>query len=295
MEIWIPITLSAAFFQNIRFLLQKQLTGTLSTLGVTFARFLFAAPLALVLAFALTRGAGWPEMPPVFWAFAVSGGIAQILATALVVHLFSLRNFAVGLTFSKTETVTTALLSALLLGEWLTPAAQGAILITVAGVAVMSAPPGVQWIQGMLSRAAGLGILAGAIFSMSSVGYRGAALSLSHGSFYTRAAVVLAMVTLLQSVLMALWLVWREPGQVQRVVSGWRRTALVGLFSALGSFGWFSAFALVNAAWVKALGQVEIVFNTLTSILVFGERLTAREALGITLVLVGALTLILTS
>ncbi len=294
MDFWVPITVAAAFFQNIRFLLQKRLTDRLSTLGVTFARFLFAAPLALVLALTLTwQGAGWPHMPPSFWAFAIMGAISQIVATALVVTLFSLRNFAVGITFSKTETVMTVIASLLILGEGLPPSALFAILITVFGLVVMSAPAGTALLQGLLSRAAILGILSGAIFSLSSVGYRGAALALGSGSFLERAAVTLAVVTMFQSVVMALWLWWREPGEVSRVCAGWRGTGLVGLFSFLGSLGWFSAFALVNAAYVKALGQIEIVFTTLTSIFVFGEKITFREGLGIALIIGGTVLLIL--
>ena len=50
MELWIPFTIAAAFFQNLRFMLQKHLKATrLTTAGATFSRFIFAAPLALKL------------------------------------------------------------------------------------------------------------------------------------------------------------------------------------------------------------------------------------------------------
>ncbi|MGB0800028.1 MAG: EamA/RhaT family transporter, partial [Planktomarina sp.] len=52
-----------------------------------------------------------------------------------------------------------------------------------------------------------------------------------------------------------------------------------------GSLGWFTAFALQNVAYVKALGQVELVFSLAVSALIFGERLTLRE--GIALIVVG--------
>jgi hypothetical protein len=41
---WIPITMAAAFFQNLRSALQKHLKGQLSTTGATFSRFAYAAP-----------------------------------------------------------------------------------------------------------------------------------------------------------------------------------------------------------------------------------------------------------
>ncbi|MEO0913124.1 MAG: EamA family transporter [Pseudomonadota bacterium] len=296
MELWIPITIAAAFFQNIRFLLQKRLKSELTTLGVTFARFLFAAPLALLLAAVLLArpDISWPGMNGAFLAYALVGALAQIVATALLVALFSLRNFAVGVTFSKTETVMTAALSAAVLGEGLAESAVLAIVITVVGVIVMSGlPTRDDWRTGILSKAAGIGILSGVIFAMASIGYRGAALALDEGGFLIRAVVTLAFVTLVQTLAMAVWLAWRRPGEGARVMRAWPRAAWVGLFGMLGSLGWFTAFALQNAAYVKALGQVELVFTLLTSTLFFGERIRAREAVGIALVGIGILVLVL--
>ena len=49
MEIWIGITLAAAFLQNLRSMLQKHLKARLSSLGATAIRFFFAMPLAWAL------------------------------------------------------------------------------------------------------------------------------------------------------------------------------------------------------------------------------------------------------
>ena len=96
MELWIPITIAAAFFQNLRFMLQKHLKGRLSTFGVTYARFLFAAPLAVVFALWMVgfdTADGCRKSCPGFWAMQSIGGVAQIMATALLVALFSLAKF----------------------------------------------------------------------------------------------------------------------------------------------------------------------------------------------------------
>ena len=58
-----------------------------------------------------------PSPNPTFLGYALIGGLAQITATALLVHLFSFRNFAVGTTYSKTETVQTAIFGILMLGD----------------------------------------------------------------------------------------------------------------------------------------------------------------------------------
>ena len=47
-ELWIPITVVAAFMQNLRSALQKHLKAKLSTGGATYVRFLFALPFAAV-------------------------------------------------------------------------------------------------------------------------------------------------------------------------------------------------------------------------------------------------------
>jgi len=112
MELWVPITIAAAVAQNLRFMLQKHLRATgLTTGGATFARFLFAAPLACVVLPGILAVTG--DRMPVpnlrFRVFAATGGLAQIAATMCVVALFARRIFAVGIAFKKTETIQTAL------------------------------------------------------------------------------------------------------------------------------------------------------------------------------------------
>ena len=296
MPLWIPITIAAAFFQNLRFMLQKSLKNRLSTQGVTFSRFVFAAPLAWVVVAIL-----WPgsenELPGItgrFIVFAVIGALAQIVATALLVALFSLKNFAVGVTFSKTETVMTAVLSAMVLSEPVGGGAWVAILVTVAGVIAMSGVPSLGNVaSGFLGRAALIGLASGVIFAWASIGYRGASLALEGGGTWMRAAFTLAMVTTFQTAVMIPWLVWREPGQVGAVFRHWRTCIWVGVTGMLGSLGWFTAFTLQNAAYVKVLGQIELVFTVLASVFFFRERITRAEGLGILLIVAGILILVL--
>ncbi|PWE33845.1 hypothetical protein DDZ14_04075 [Maritimibacter sp. 55A14] len=300
MALWIPVTIAAAFLQNLRFMLQKHLKATrLSTAGATFARFAYGAPMAALLVAALiwARGDSLPQTGARFWIMAMTGGTAQILATMCVVALFAARNFTVGITLKKTETVQTALVGFVVLGETVGPGAWLAIALGFVGVVLLSDPParrpGVPLWRRVFNRAAGLGLASGALFGVSAIGYRGASLSLSDGDALLRAAVTLACVSAAQAVAMALWLLWREPGEVARVFRHWRVTSAVGALSIAGSLGWFTAFTLENAAHVKALGQIELVFTALASWLVFRERSTGREVAGIALVVLSVLVLVL--
>jgi drug/metabolite transporter (DMT)-like permease len=295
MELWVIATIAAAAVQTVRFMLQKRLKGIgLSTGGATFSRFLFAVPLACI-GVAVLVGLNGYSIPPLglrFWAFAVAGGIGQIIATFCTVALFSERSFAVGIAFTKTETVQVALFSAVFLAEAVSGLGVVAILIGLAGVLLLSRPPQ-GWIAGkILNRATVLGLLAGAFFGISAIGYRGATLEIANDDPLFRAMLALACVTAFQSISMALWLRWREAGEVTRVLGAWRATLPVGVSGVLGSLGWFTAFALQNAAYVRSVGQVELIFSLLVSMLVFGERPKRREVAGMGLLAVSIIMIV---
>lgn len=211
MDAWIPITILAAAAQTLRFVLQKQLKGVgLSTAGATFARFVYSAPLAALMALAYTGASGQslPQIPPVFWVYALSGGLTQILATMCVVALFSHRHFAVGITFKKTEVLLSVLVGLVVLGEGVSGLGLLAILVGLGGVLLLSDPPGGDgaWHHRIWNRAAGLGLASGLFFAISGVGYRGASLSLATGDTFQRAVVTLACVTAAQVLAMTFWL-----------------------------------------------------------------------------------------
>ncbi|MGH1329783.1 MAG: EamA family transporter [Paracoccaceae bacterium] len=319
MEIWIGFTLAAAFAQTLRFMLQKSLKTTrLSTAGATFARFVYSAPLVAlgVLAFSALSGQDLPKIPPRFWAYALSGGLAQILATMCVVSLFARRNFAVGITFKKTEVMQTALLGFVILGESVAPLGWLAIGIGFGAVLLLSPmpksepnaepatgpaagpnmgralAPGGLHLGRFFNPSAGLGLLSGVFFAISAVGYRGASLSLETGDVLLSAGVTLALVTMSQTLAMALYLAGFERGEMGKVFKAWRLAGLVGIASMIGSYCWFTAFTLQNAAYVNALGQVELLFSLLASVLFFRERISRREMAGIALLLLSILILI---
>lgn len=292
MEPWIFITLLAALAQTVRFVLQKKLTvDGLSPSGATYARFLFAAPVVAVITFIHAKMTiqPIPNISNAFWAYVVTGGTAQVLATICTVMLFSMRNFAVGITFAKTEVLLSALVGFVVLSDGLSATAIVAILVGLPGVLLLSKTPAGGRV---LTRSAGLGLLAGLLFAVSGVAYRGASLSLMGGDAFLRAALTLACVTAFQTVLMTLAFALRDPKQIAAVFRKWRVAALVAGTSLIGSLGWFTAFTLQTAALVKAVGQVELVFSIAASWLIFSETITRREMGGIILVLASVVILI---
>ncbi|MDX1540478.1 MAG: DMT family transporter [Geminicoccaceae bacterium] len=299
MELWVPITIAAAFGQNLRSALQKYLRGQLSTLGATLVRFSYGVPFALLYLFLLTVVFGFEVPAPnaAFALYAAVGGIAQIVATALLLMTFSYRNFAVGTTYSKTETLQTAIFAIIVLGDPLSWPVVLAILVSFAGVVLLSAAQtrtGVgAMIKGLGEPPALIGIGSGAAFAVSAVSYRAASLSLESGDFLIRAGFTLACVIVLQTLILGVYLVVREPGQLMATIRAWRAAVWVGLSGMLASAGWFTAMTIQPVAHVRALGQIELVFTFIAAHFFFKERSTRLEVSGILLVVGGILILLL--
>lgn len=299
MPLWIALTIAAAFLQNLRSALQKRLTGDMSATGATYVRFLYGVPVA-ALYFAIVMGmtgAAMPRAHGTFVLYAVAGGLAQIVGTVLLVALFAYRNFAVGTTYSKTETIQTALFGIIVLGDHLSFGAFLAILISLAGVIAISMAQsrltlGAFW-RSLGDKPTLMGIGSGACYGIAAVCYRAASLSLDHPDFLVSAGYTLVAVLTIQTAVMTAWLAMRHRAELLVALRTWRVSSLVGLAGALASIGWFTAMTIQNAAYVRALGQIELVFAFISSRFMFREKTSALELAGIVLVVGGIVMLVI--
>ncbi|MCQ2005527.1 DMT family transporter [Rhizobium sp. NRK18] len=303
MPAWIVITIAAAFLQNIRSALQKHLKGRIGTTGATFVRFGFGVPFALIYLAVLASREGHvlPALTPAFAGWALVGAFTQIAAQFLLVHLFAFRNFAVGTAYSRTEPAQAALFALVFLGETVTASTLIAIAISVAGVMLISVARTALSVRSLLtsvtSRTALIGLLSGTFFGIAAVSYRSASLALGRTlpapDFAMQASVTLAVVIVVQTVAMLGWMLWREPKELVQVMKAWRPAILVGFVGATASFGWFSAMTLQQAAVVKALAQIEMLFTFASSVFIFKEKINGLEIAGCLLIVFGILALLL--
>jgi drug/metabolite transporter (DMT)-like permease len=301
MELWIPITVVAAFLQNIRSAMQKHLKGVMGTTGATFVRFGFGFPFAILFVLILHYGVGfaYPGLNATFFAWAIIGGLGQISATFLLVYLFSFRNFTVGTAYSRTEPAQAALFGLLFLGETMSAGSLFAIAISVFGVMILSvARSSVSWtglFTSIFSRTALIGITSGTGFGIAAVAYRAASLSLGGPHYLMQAATTLAVVIVFQTVVMLAWMVMRDRAELGRIAVAWKPSLIVGLAGATASFGWFTAMTLQQAALVKVLAQVEIIFTFASSVLIFKESINRLEIVGTLMIVAGVVVLVLYS
>jgi drug/metabolite transporter (DMT)-like permease len=288
---WALFTVIAAFSQTVRNAAQRQLTTTLGTVGATHVRFLFGFPFALLFlaGVLIAGGAGLPRPGWTYWPWVIDGALAQVAATALMLAAMNQRSFVVAIAYIKTEPVQVALFGLVLLGDAVTPWLALAILIATTGVVVMSLKPGTA-AGGMRPTLSGLA--AGAMFGLSAIGFRGAILSLALPSTLMAATFTLVIGLLLQSVLLSAYLWLRDPAVLTAIMRSWRPSLFAGFMGALASQFWFLAFALATAASVRTLALVEVLFAQAISRFVFKQPTTAREALGIVLIVIGCTLLI---
>lgn len=298
-ELWIPITIVAAFFQNLRSAIQKHLKDRLSNSGAAYARFFYALPFSIAYVVALERFTDFelPDLNPRFLLYCLLGGLSQIIFTVTLLTMFSYRSFAVGTTFSKLEVVMVMVFGALLLGDM--PGTYGAIAIGVSALGLMVLSIGQShlsfrgMIRGLAEKSTLMGLVCAAWLGASVVFFRGASLALGHDSFIMAAAFTLAVSLVIQTILMGGWLVVREPGELTCVLHNWRWAGLVGLSGVIASIGWFTAFTIENAGYVRALGQIELVFTYIATVAVFREKVSLLETFGIILVSAGILVIVI--
>ena len=298
MELWIPITIAAAFLQNLRSAAQKHLKAVMGTTGATFVRFGFGFPFALAFVAVLHWFVGYdlPALNASFFGWAALGALGQIAATFLLIHLFSFRNFAVGTAYSRTEPAQAALFALLFLGERASLGAIAAIAVSVFGVMLISVAHVAVSPRSMLastfSRNALIGLASGTAFGISAVAYRAASLSLGGPNFMMQAAVTLAFVICFQTAIMLAWMIWKDRAEIGRIAKAWKPALFTGFVGATASFGWFTAMTLQQAAVVKSLAQIEMLFTFAATVFFFKEKINRLEIAGCALIVGGILVLL---
>ena len=284
--LWAVFTVIAAFAQTLRNAMQRELTVTLGTVGATHVRFLFGFPFVLVFLAGVLLATGTPLPRPgwIFWPWVILGAFAQVAATALMLAAMGERSFVVTIAYIKTEPIQVAVFGLVFLGDMLTWPMMTAIIVATAGVVIMSTKKG-----GMVGgiRPTLIGLASGGMFALSAIGFRGAILSLELPSFVMAATFTLAVGIAMQAVLLSLYLALRSPGVLFAIARAWKPSLSAGLAGAVASQFWFLAFALATAASVRTLALIEVLFAQLIARFAFGQRTSAREALGMLLVVAG--------
>ncbi|MFM7332991.1 MAG: EamA family transporter [Tabrizicola sp.] len=284
---WVIATLIAAAAQTARNAAQSGLTKAIGTLGATQVRFLFGLPFAvLFLGIAVWwTGEAVPALTAGSLGYTALGAVAQVAATALMLVTMKSQSFAVTTAWIKTEPVIVALVAVVVIGDPLTLAKLVAVVVATAGVVILSVKPGAGLLGGPGPVATGL--LAGFLFGLAAIGFRGGILGLEEGSFLIRASTVLVVSLAMQTGMLLVWLLVFDQEALWASFRVWRASLAAGFLGAFASQFWFIGFSLTSAANVRTLALVEVILAAGVSRVVFGQRVTGRQVLGMAVIVLG--------
>ena len=294
-EIWIPITIFAAFSQNLRSIYQKKLQKNISNISSTYTRFLFGLPFVFIYFLFLYNYSNTTFLVSninlQFIFYCLIGGISQIIATFLLLKIFMTNNFSVATAYSKTEPIQAAFFGFILLSDPISFIGFIGILIGLIGIMITSIKK-VNLSINFFNLSVFYGLLSGSLFGLAAVLFRGASHSLFSIDYILTSSFTLLIAIGIQTLILTIYILFKDIKQFYLLYLNWKDSLIVGFFGAFASIGWFYAMSVQNVAYVRALGQIELIFTILASIFYFKEKIIKTEILGILITLTGILIIL---
>ena len=295
---WVIFTVLAAFFQNLRTSLQKRLNKNLSLVASAYVRFAFALPFALIVFLLNFRSLDIVQIildQNNFIYYTFLGAIFQVIFTLLLLYLFKFSNFVVGTSLSKTEVIQIAIFEYIILKDKLNLFGIFGIIVATIGVIVITIKDVKLFLRNFFSKVTLIGLTTGLILGLSVVYFRAAALSLENfSSNFDKAITTLFFGLFIQTSVVTTYLLIFEKSEFKKFYQNKVEICFTGLAGFLATLSWFFAFTLIQASFVRAVGQIEILFSYMSSKYLFKEKITFIEIMGIIIFISGATLLLLT-
>jgi len=293
---WIVTSVMGAFFQNARSSIQKKLNTEMSLMASTYVRFAFSLPILFVVFFIYFGNFNYFIMTVQnsnFITYVILASVLQISFTLLFLYLLKFTNFLVGTALSKTEVIQIAFFEFIILKDYLNFYALLGIMISTIGVIIFSTKDLKNIINSFFSKSTIVGLLCGTLLALSVVFYRGSMefLEFTNKNF-DRALLTLFAATIIQTSLITFYLLLFEITEFKKIKSNIKLSSLAGFFGFSATISWFYSFSLVQAALVRAVGQIELLFSYISSRFMFKEKIRFIEIFGIVIFIFGLILVI---
>jgi len=291
---WVAVVLVAATLQVARNGLQRGLMESAGPWAATLVRFLFGLPFAwlFVVCVVLLSPGLHPVYSTAFWSAALTGALAQVLATASLLIAMQRAGFAVGTALQQSSLPLSAVIGALIFHDSLSMRSWIGVVVTTIGLAVLSWPT--QAATGPRSMSgAMLGLLSGASFGFSLNAFRHSILIFEPHHYVFAVVANVAIIQTIQAACLTLCLQIFDRPALANVLVNWRRSLSAGCCGTCASIAWFLALALTPAVAVRAVGIVEAPISAIAGRRFFHERLNFRQLIAGTAVLAGVLFTVL--
>jgi uncharacterized membrane protein len=227
-------------------------------------------------------------------------GSLQIAGNFALLKTFKSKNFSIGVAFYKTEVLQALIVGLIFFNQLISFAGFVIILFTTFGVFLMS---NISFRGGIknfsFSQPAVIyGLLSGFFFSITAFHLKFASENLTaigYNNFTSPITVLLWVITIQNIIFITIKTCQgRLTSDLKKLFLAENKRSFIktSILSFFGSLFWFIAFAIGNVVYVKAVGQIEMVFAVLASHFYLKEKHRSREFLGIAITASGIILLI---
>ena len=136
-----------------------------------------------------------------------------------------------------------------------------------------------------------IGLLSGLLLAASVVAFRMSIISVE-APLLDKSLLISVIAIIFQTIIVGLYLFFFQKKQFLAVFKYWKPSLPAGICGTGATFGWFVAFGLATAAEVRAVGQTELIFSVLISMIIFKEKIKKTELFGIILLGISILIII---
>ena len=303
---WVEISIAAGVFLTLRNALARTLSGKISPVLISWARFAFNLPFSISAVLLLIYLNGPPQLSFAFYWYCFLTGVTQILANIALVSAFRHTNFAQAIVLHKLEVLFTALLGMVFFAENPSPLGWAGILTTSLGVMLMNFyKEGKQrelhgWRRafhfdlGAVLALVCAAFLVLASFILKEATAEFAVLNPQFGTSRFEAAVhAVFHTTWMEVVSLTASLWWFQCEELNKVPTHWRRMSLIGATGFAGSICAFWSYSLTLVVYAKAVSQIEAVVAIGLAIVLWHEKEVWRQIPGIVLVILGIAVILL--
>ena len=290
--IWIFAAIFAAACQTARSAFQKNMISKLGEYGAAYIRFCYALPFTTLiwLTWISIPSNNIPDLSIYSIVMCLVGSIFQVLFTYVLMKVFSHKNFATGIAFSKTEVILIAGLEIILLSAAFSISIMFGIILGVISVLLLSyakkadsvSKTFILLLKSIMSIGTLVGLLSGLLLAGSVVAFRVSIISVD-APLLDKSLFISFIAIVFQTIFVGFYLYINKRNEFQAVIKYWKPSLPAGLCGTGATFGWFVAFGLTTAAEVRAVGQIELIFSILLSVLFFKEKIKKTELTGIIL------------
>ena len=303
LELWVVLAIGAALAQTVRNSVAQSVAFHIPAVLNSWARFTFCLPWTALACLIVVLQLGVPRLPLAFFGYCLATALTQLLGNVALIAAFRAGGFGEAIVFHKLEVLLTAIAGALFFGE--TPSSLGTlgIVICAAGVLLVNLQresENLRWTRALqLGRSGMLALLCATLLVGASFALKAANTVITQANASIAPGDIAAPIqtlfhtTWIEVALLTLWIARREPASFTTVAVHWRRMALIGSTSFVASLGWFWAFSLTLVAYVKAVGQIEVLFAVALGIRVLQEKALVRQLPGIAFVMAGIVLVLL--